>query len=85
MVELIFQTLKIFCGVSLVNIEQQYGGELEFGDQIDHFSYSRMEECYQASLEYGIEIDEALWAMLDELVARVLVESTDRARAGAGD
>ena len=79
------QSLKIFCGASLANIEQQYAGELEFGDQIDHFSYSRMEECYQASLEYGIEIDEALWSMLDELVARVLVESTDRSRAGAGD
>jgi hypothetical protein len=83
--ELDQQSLKIFCGDSLDNIEEQYARELEFGSRIDDFSASQMEECYKNSLEYGIEIDEALWFMLDELVARVLVESTDLSRAGAGD
>ena len=78
------QSMKIFCGTSLVNIEKQYAYELKFGNQIDCFPESKMEECYKNSLEYGIEIDEALWSMLDELVARVLVESTDSSRAGAG-
>ena len=79
------QSMKIFCGTSLVNIEKQYAYELKFGNQIDRFPESKMGECYKNSLEYGIEIDEALWSMLDELVARVLVESTDSSRAGAGD
>jgi hypothetical protein len=36
-------------------------------------------------VEEGIEIDESLWETLDKLVARVLVESTDSSRAGAGE
>ncbi len=40
---------------------------------------------YQDSVEHGIEIDEALWQTLDDLVARILVESTESSRAGAGD
>jgi len=44
-----------------------------------------MMDCYRDSVEQGIEIDEALWQTLDELVARILVESTDSSRAGAGD
>jgi hypothetical protein len=43
-----------------------------------------MEDCYRNSLEHGVEIDEALWKTLDDLVARVLVESTELSRAGAG-
>jgi len=41
-------------------------------------------DCYRDSLEGGIEIDEALWRTLDDLVARVLVQSTDSSRSGAG-
>jgi hypothetical protein len=44
-----------------------------------------MADSYRNSLEEGIEIDESLWKTLDSLVARVLVESTDSSRAGAGD
>jgi LDH2 family malate/lactate/ureidoglycolate dehydrogenase len=44
-----------------------------------------MQACYLDSVEQGIEIDEALWKTLNELVARVLVESTESSRAGAGD
>ena len=42
-------------------------------------------DCYRDSVEQGIEIDQTLWQTLDELVARILVESTDSSRAGAGD
>jgi len=44
-----------------------------------------MQESYQQMLEQGIEIDEQFWVELDNLVARVLVESTESSRAGAGD
>jgi hypothetical protein len=35
-------------------------------------------------VEHGIEIDAALWQTLDNLGARILVESTESSRAGAG-
>jgi len=44
-----------------------------------------MINSYTQLLELGIEIDDSLWHELDNLVARVLVESTDSSRAGAGD
>jgi len=59
--------------------------ELEFGTLVDTFSESEMANSYRNSVEDGIEIDETLWKTLDTLVARVLVESTDDSRAGAGD
>jgi hypothetical protein len=79
------QSLRIFCGKSLDAIEEQYVAELEFGDLLDTFSEAEMADSYRNSLEEGIEIDESLWKTLDSLVARVLVESTDSSRAGAGD
>jgi hypothetical protein len=44
-----------------------------------------MVDSYNECLDQGIEIDQALWYELDNLVARVLVESTESSRAGAGD
>ena len=44
-----------------------------------------MADCYRNSVEQGIEIDQALWKTLDDLVAKILVESTADSRAGAGD
>ena len=44
-----------------------------------------MIDSYNDMLEQGIEIDDNLWHELDNLVARVLVESTESSRAGAGD
>jgi LDH2 family malate/lactate/ureidoglycolate dehydrogenase len=44
-----------------------------------------MINSYSNMLEQGIEIDDNLWNELDNLVARVLVESTESSRAGAGD
>ena len=79
------QSLRIFCGKSLDAIEEQYAAELEFGDLVDTFSEAEMADSYRNSVEEGIEIDESLWKTLDSLVARVLVESTDSSRAGAGD
>jgi len=43
-----------------------------------------MSICYQDSVEQGIEIDEVLWSTLEGLVERILVESTESSRAGAG-
>jgi LDH2 family malate/lactate/ureidoglycolate dehydrogenase len=79
------QSLRIFCGKSLDAIEEQYATELEFGDLVDTFCEAEMADNYRNSVEEGIEIDESLWKNLDSLVARVLVESTDSSRAGAGD
>jgi hypothetical protein len=44
-----------------------------------------MMASYSQLLELGIEIEDGLWHELDNLVARVLVESTESSRAGAGD
>jgi hypothetical protein len=44
-----------------------------------------MKACYIDSLDQGIEIDVTLWNTLDDLVSRVLVQSTEESRAGAGD
>ena len=66
-------------------IEEQYAAELEFGTLVDTFSTQEMTDSYRNSVEEGIEIDESLWETLDKLVARVLVESTDSSRAGAGE
>jgi hypothetical protein len=79
------QSLRVFCGADLEIIERQYAGYLEFGTLIETYSTSEMLACYQDSVEHGIEIDEALWQTLDDLVARILVESTESSRAGAGD
>jgi LDH2 family malate/lactate/ureidoglycolate dehydrogenase len=79
------QSLIIFCGKSIEAIEDQYAAELEFGTLVDTFSTQEMTDSYRNSVEEGIEIDESLWETLDKLVARVLVESTDSSRAGAGE
>jgi len=79
------QSLRVFCGPSLKIVENQYAQYLKFGRLIDTYDSAKMEDCYRDSLEQGIEIDEALWKTLDDLVARVLVESTELSRAGAGD
>jgi LDH2 family malate/lactate/ureidoglycolate dehydrogenase len=55
------------------------------GPLLTTFTEAEMAACYLESLERGIEIDEELWQMLDDLVARILVESTESSRAGAGD
>lgn len=78
------QSLRIFCGANLESIEKQYAAQLAFGELIETHSAATMMDCYRDSVEQGIEIDEALWQTLDELVARVLVESTESSRAGAG-
>ena len=79
------QSLRIFSGPSLGIIENQFKQHLKFGSLIDTYEFAKMEDCYRNSLEHGVEIDEALWKTLDDLVARVLVESTELSRAGAGD
>ena len=78
------QSLRIFCSKNLETIREHYAKELKFGDLIDTYLISEMAECYKSSLEQGIEIEEMLWETLDDLVARVLVESTESSRAGAG-
>ena len=79
------QSLRIFSGTDMAVIERQFSKELEFGVFLETYSAEEMQACYLDSVEQGIEIDEALWKTLDDLVARILVESTDSSRAGAGD
>ena len=74
----------MFCGTSLEAIEKQYALQLQFGTLLETYTGDEMMDCYRDSLEGGIEIDEALWRTLDDLVARVLVQSTDSSRSGAG-
>jgi hypothetical protein len=78
------QSLRMFCGTSLEAIEKQYALQLQFGTLLETYTGDEMMDCYRDSLEGGIEIDEALWRTLDDLVTRVLVQSTDSSRAGAG-
>lgn len=79
------QSLRIFCGPDLEAIEKQYGEQLEFGTLVENYPKAKMADCYRNSVEQGIEIDQALWKTLDDLVAKILVESTADSRAGAGD
>jgi LDH2 family malate/lactate/ureidoglycolate dehydrogenase len=79
------QSLFIFAGSDLASLEQQFLSQFNLGAQFRRFSTEAMRDSYQFRLEQGIEIDEQFWSELDNLVARVLVESTDSSRAGAGD
>ena len=79
------QSLFIFAGSDLASLEQQFLSQFNLGAQFRRFSTEAMRDSYQYRLEQGIEIDEQFWSELDNLVARVLVESTDSSRAGAGD
>jgi LDH2 family malate/lactate/ureidoglycolate dehydrogenase len=79
------QTLTIFSGKELKIIGEQFSAQLVMGPLLTTFTEAEMAACYLESLERGIEIDEELWQMLDDLVARILVESTESSRAGAGD
>ena len=79
------QSLFIFTGSDLASLEQQFSLQFNIGDQVRRFSTEAMRDSYQYRLEQGIEIDQQFWSELDSLVARVLVESTDSSRAGAGD
>lgn len=79
------QSLLIFAGADLASIEQQFDDEVALGFQTEAYSWDAMVDRYDIMLDEGIEIDESLWYELDTLVARVLVESTDSSRAGAGD
>ena len=63
----------------------KYYDEIALGIQTEAYSWDAMVDRYDIMLDEGIEIDESLWYELDTLVARVLVESTDSSRAGAGD
>ena len=79
------QSLLIFAGADLASIDQQFNDEIALGIQTEAYSWDAMVDRYDIMLDEGIEIDESLWYELDTLVARVLVESTDSSRAGAGD
>ena len=79
------QSLFIFAGSDLASLEQQFSSQFNLGAQLRRFSTEAMFDSYQFRLEQGIEIDDQFWSELDNLVARVLVESTDSSRAGAGD
>jgi len=51
-----------------------------------HYSPTQLQEQRTEHLEQGIEIDERLWAQLQHLAKRVLVEATEESRQrGAGE
>ncbi|MGB1245708.1 MAG: DUF3726 domain-containing protein [Porticoccaceae bacterium] len=79
------QSLIIFAGSDLSVIEQRFARTIHPGPLADGISPESMINSYTQLLELGIEIEDSLWHELDNLVARVLVESTDSSRAGAGD
>lgn len=43
-----------------------------------------LQSHYQQTLDHGIEIDESLWQTMGALAARVLVETNEQSRKGAG-
>jgi LDH2 family malate/lactate/ureidoglycolate dehydrogenase len=79
------QSLMIFVGNDLSSVEAQFSAVINPGPPIETTSSDTMINSYKDMLEQGIEIDDNLWHELDNLVARVLVESTESSRAGAGD
>lgn len=48
-------------------------------------SAQSLRQAWVDALEQGIDMPSALWEKLDQLTARVLVESTESSRAGAGE
>jgi hypothetical protein len=79
------QSLLIFAGSDLSVLEQRFTKTIHPGPLADSLSAAAMMASYSQLLELGIEIEDGLWHELDNLVARVLVESTESSRAGAGD
>ena len=53
-------------------------------DMIAKHSESDLLECRKQTLAQGIDVDDQVWARLKELSARILVESSDASRGGAG-
>ncbi|MGB2260801.1 MAG: hypothetical protein ACPH4D_06960, partial [Porticoccaceae bacterium] len=79
------QSLMIFVGNDLAAVEATFSAAINPGPPTETTSPDSMINSYNDMLEQGIEIDDNLWHELDSLVARVLVESTESSRAGAGD
>jgi len=79
------QSLMIFVGNDLASVEEKFSVAVNPGPLTEITSPDTMIDSYNDMLEQGIEIDDNLWHELDNLVARVLVESTESSRAGAGD
>jgi LDH2 family malate/lactate/ureidoglycolate dehydrogenase len=53
-------------------------------DLLAHHSESDLMACRERALQEGIEVDDAIWARLKTLAHRILVESSDSSRSGAG-
>jgi len=53
-------------------------------DLLAHHPESELLACRQLALEEGIEVDDAIWARLKTLAHRILVESSEASRGGAG-
>ena len=77
--------ILIFVGNDLASVEETFSTVIKLGPVVETISSDAMINSYNDMLEQGIEIDDNLWNELDNLVARVLVESTESSRAGAGD
>lgn len=79
------QSLMVFADTDLSSIDQRFSATIHPGPLVETMTPETMLSNYHEQLELGIHIDESLWHELDNLVARVLVESTESSRAGAGD
>lgn len=53
--------------------------------ELSRWSAAHSARAYNESLDHGIDVPEALWAELVSIASRVLVESTEQSRHGAGD
>ncbi|MFN2411282.1 MAG: DUF3726 domain-containing protein, partial [Halomonas sp.] len=53
-------------------------------DLLARHSESDLMACRELSLQEGIEVDDAIWGRLKTLAYRMLVESSDASRSGAG-
>lgn len=51
---------------------------------VAQYDESRLRTCRDRALKEGIEVDDTIWACLKELADRMLVESSEESRSGAG-
>jgi hypothetical protein len=83
------QSLFVFCGlatedlqVMLESLIPDYWSEFGSGTELNGDFFR---SAYNAALDGGIDMPTSLWSSFDRLTARVLVESTESSRAGAGE
>ena len=82
------QSLFIICTIDQASLPDLMAEVLPI--QVCHqtgniYSSESLQQAWADALEQGIDMPSTLWEKLSQLTARVLVESTESSRAGAGE